>query len=110
MPDTLEIAHTLRCQLAAGSVDVNTGVIHACTVMKADVVAEGKFLMLDAAGAITRDEELCAKKLPVYTDAKTLDSLLIAAKEAGKRIKAREDHDDSVGARLGYACGFARVT
>lgn len=107
---TLEANHTLRCRLAAEAVESETGVIRGCTVAKAGVQATGKFVMLDAAGAITRDEEQCKSRLPVFTDAKTLDTLMTAAKAAGKRVKMREDHDDSVGARAGYVADFKRIT
>lgn len=107
---TLETFHDIRCRLSAEAVDSILGLIRGCTVMKADVQAAGKFVMLDAKGIITRDEEQCTKRIPVFTDAKTLDTLMAAAKVAGKRIKMREDHDDSVGARAGYVDGFKRVT
>ncbi len=65
---------------------------------------------IDKNGAITRDEKLSVKKLPVWTDAKTLETLMVAAKAAGKRLKAREDHDDSIGARAGYFDSFKRIS
>ncbi len=107
---TLETSHDVRCKLNAEAVDSTLGVVRGCTVMKSDVQAAGKFVMLDAKGVITRDEEQCAKRIPVFTDAKTLDTLMTAAKVAGKRVKMREDHDDSVGARAGYVADFKRVT
>lgn len=110
MPTTLEISHTLRGQFSATSIDVNTGVLHGCVVAKAGVQATGKFVFLDASGAITRDEKLAKKKVPVFTDAKTLETLMAAAKLAGKRVKSREDHNDELGARVGFADSFKRVT
>lgn len=107
---TLEANHDLRCQLAAEAVESNTGVIRGATVAKAGVQAAGKFVFLDAKGQITRDEKLARKRIPVFTDAKTLDTLMAAAKAVGKRIKMREDHVDTVGARAGYADTIRRVT
>lgn len=107
---TQEAFHILRCRLAADKVDSELGVIRGCTVAKAGVQAAGKFVMIDAAGAITRDESQCKKRIPVFTDEKTLETLMAAAKAAGKRVKMREDHDDSVGARAGYVSDFKRVT
>ncbi len=110
MTTTLESSHDIRCRLSAQSVDADLGLIRGCTVMKADVQATGKFVMLDAKGVITFDDEQCKKRIPVFTDAKTLDTLMAAAKVVGERIKMREDHDDSVGARAGYASDFKRIT
>jgi hypothetical protein len=107
---TLETSHTLRCQLAAESIEATLGIIRGCTVAKAGVQATGKFVFLDAQGAITRDEKLAKKKVPVFTDEQTLATLMTAAKAGPKRIKSREDHDDSVGARIGYADAFKRVS
>jgi hypothetical protein len=102
--------HSLRLQLAAERVESALGVIRACTVAKADVQAQGKVVMIDKAGAITRDEKLCAKELPVFTDAKFLETLMAAAAKAGPRVKAREDHDDSIGARAGFFDAFKLTT
>lgn len=111
MSVTLEKESTgLRCKLAADSaVDSETGIIRGCTVMKANVPAIGKVVMLDSQGRLTRDEKLAVKKLPVFTDAKTLETLMTAAAEAGKRIKVREDHNDDIGARAGFSNAFQLI-
>lgn len=102
----VEESHDLSCTLSAGTVD-NIGVIRGATVAKANVVALGKYVMLDKAGAITRDPKQGVKKLPIYTDEKTLTTLMGAVKDAGGKLKVREDHDDSIGARAGFADSFA---
>lgn len=104
---TLELDRSdIRWKLSAGAVDSAGGVIRGCTVMKAGVQAAGKFVMINAQGAITRDEKLSVKKIPVFTDARTLETLMTAARVAGKRVKVREDHDDSIGARAGFSNNF----
>lgn len=105
MQTTREVGHTLRMTLAAQSVDKSGGLIRGCTVAQAGVAATGKILMLDASGKPTHDEKLAVRQLPVWTDEKTLATLLDAAKRR-PRFKVREDHDDSVGARAGYSSGF----
>jgi hypothetical protein len=106
MPTAKKTDHTLRCLLSAERVETDLGIIRGCTVAKSGVVATGKVVLLDKAGMITQDEELCAKRLPVYTDEKTLSTLMAAASAAGPRVKTREDHDDSIGARAGFADAF----
>lgn len=101
--------HSLSLQLAAESIAADLGVIRGCTVGKADVQAKGKVVFLDRAGAITTNEKLAVKELDVYTDAKFLDTLMAAAAVAGPRVKTREDHDDSIGARAGFSDLFRRV-
>ena len=97
-----------RYQLAADQqrVDSTSGRIMGATVAKSGVRAIGKFIMLDAQGQRTLDEEKAVREVPVYTDDETLKTLMQAAVKAGGRVKCREDHDDSVGARAGYAEGF----
>lgn len=104
--------HNLRLQLLAESVDANLGILRGCTVGKANVEALGKTIWLDKSGAITRDEKLSVKELPVFTDAKFLDTLMAAAaiETSRKKLKVREDHDDRIGARAGFAAAFRRVS
>lgn len=106
MPNVHEPLRTNRLQLAAESVDSNTGVIRRCTVLKSGVPALGKILLLDSKGNITRDPKLAVKELPIYTDDATLTTLLAAAKAAGGRVKSREDHVDTISARAGYSDAF----
>lgn len=105
-PVVAEESHDLRIQLSAGTVDIATGIIHGATVAKANVPALGKFVMLDKAGAITRDPKQMAKKIPVFTDAKTLTTLMGAVQDAGGNLKVREDHDDAIGSRAGFIDAF----
>lgn len=95
-------SYSLSLQLKAGSVDAPRGVLLGCTVAKAGVQAQGKLVFLDKAGKITFDEKLAVRKLPVFTDEKMLQTLMTAAAAAGSKVKAREDHDDSIGARAGF--------
>jgi hypothetical protein len=102
---TIENNHTLRMRLAAESVDRVGRILRGCTVAQAGVEATGKFVMIDAEGRVTRDEARSVRELPVWTDEETLRTLLAASTER-PRFKVREDHDDSVGARAGYAASF----
>ena len=108
--ETLAEENELRCQFAAGQrVDEATGRIVGATAAKSGVRAEGKFVLLNAKGQRTLDPTKAARKVPVYTDDETLTTLMTAAKAAGGRVKCRENHDDSVGARAGSAEMFTRV-
>lgn len=92
----------LALHLVPGRVDMATGILYGCTVAKAGVQAQGKAVFLDKDGKVTFDEELMVRELPVFTDQQTLDTILTCAAKAGPRVKAREDHDDSIGARAGF--------
>jgi hypothetical protein len=102
-------SHSLSLALAVGPVTAALGLLSGCTVAKANVRAAGKEVMIDKAGRVTFNEEAAVKTLPCYTDEKFLDTLMSAAKVAGTRIKAREDHDDSIGARAGYFDAFQKT-
>ena len=101
--------HELAYCLAASAVDTVGGILSGVTVAKSGVRAKGKYVMLDAAGAITRDPKQAKSKLPVFTDDKFLDTLMGAAQDAGGKVKVRSDHDDSLQARAGYATNFRRL-
>lgn len=101
--------YDLSLQLFAGKVDKGAGIIYGATVGQSNVEATGKFVFLDKDGNLVRDPELAARKLQVVTDAETLATLMTAAAAAGGSTKSREDHDDSVGARLGFADNFKLV-
>lgn len=98
--------YKLLLRLASQKINAETGVMTEVTVAKAGVRAEGKFLWLDKDGKRTNDEELAVKKLPVFTDAKTLTTLLAASTAVGPRTKTREDHDDALESRIGFAYNF----
>lgn len=102
-------SYSLSLQLAAGTVNAETGLLAGCTVAKANVRALGKVLWLDKSGKRTFDEDQKAREIPVFTDDKFLDTLMAAAERAGQRVKAREDHDDSIGARAGYFDAFTKT-
>lgn len=98
--------HELALQLIASAVDARTGTIRGVTVAQAGVEATGKYILLDADGNLTRDPAIARRRLQVVTDAKTLETLMVAANAAGGSSKSREDHDESLGARIGYADNF----
>lgn len=100
--------YELSYQLSAGAIDAASGVIKGATVAQAGVKALGKFVFLDKAGKLTRDEDEAVKKVPVYTDEKTLETLMAAAGEDGGIFKVRSDHSDALEARAGYAVNFTR--
>lgn len=102
----LRAEHDLSLQLAAASVDAKAGIIRGVTVGQAGVEATGKFILLDADNNMTRDPALAKRKLQIVTDAKTLETLMAAAKAGGSKFKSREDHLDEIGARLGFADNF----
>jgi hypothetical protein len=99
----------LRGLMLPGSVDVEAGVIRGATVAKAGVQALGHRVMLDASGAVTLDEEKSVREVPVFTDERTLDTLMAAADKGGGKFKTREDHNDAIGARAGFSEGFRRT-
>lgn len=101
-------AHNLLLRLAVNRVDREGGVIYGATVAKAGVPALGKIVLLDGAGNITRDPKLAKSRIPVFTDDKTLETLLAAVKLAGPKFKVREDHDDKLEARIGFSTNFKR--
>lgn len=100
--------YDLSYQLSAGAIDAKAGIIKGATVAQAGVKALGKFVFLDKNGKLTRDEDEAEKKIPVFTDEKTLDTLMLAAAEDGGVYKVRSDHNDALDARAGYAVNFMR--
>lgn len=95
---TLEASHKLRGQFFAESVDVANGIIRGATVAKSGVQATGKIYTSPS-----------GTEYPVFTDETTLTTLMAAAKDAGKRVKVREDHLDEPGARAGYSFEFKQT-
>lgn len=71
--------------------------------------ATGHFVCLDKAGLVigcdADDLPGTVRKLPLFMDEKGLN-LVVEAGVAANRAKARENHDDSVGARAGYVENF----
>lgn len=98
--------HDLRLRLAASTVDFKTGIISGATVAKAGVPAIGKFIYEMADGALSVNPEGARRKLSIATDAKTLSTLMAAIEAAGGKLKVRVDHNDEIGARVGYATTF----
>lgn len=89
-----------------------TGIIPGVTVAEIGV-ATGHFAFLDRDNNVLgvggfADMAECkgaVKRIPLCMDAKSLETVVTAGK-AANRVKAREDHDDSVGARAGYGANF----
>lgn len=101
--------HELAYSLSATEVDTVNGVISGATAAKSGVRAKGKFVLLDAAGIITKNPALAVTKIPAFTDDKTLETLMGAAQDAGGRVRVRSDHDESLSARAGFATNFRRI-
>jgi hypothetical protein len=99
----------LKIQLAAGRVDASGGIIYDVTIAKAGVNAVGKFVLVDGAGHVIKDPLKAVRKLPVYTDDRTLETLMGAFQDAGNRIKSRIDHNDSIEARIGWTDNPRRI-
>lgn len=104
--DLAVLERQFAVRLSAGTIDAAGGLVRGCTVAQAGVEAGGKFVLLDRDGKLTRDPEQAVRKLPVYTDDRTLETLMAAVTEAGGVLKVRSDHDDSLGARAGFADSF----
>ena len=95
-----------RLQLSA--VDTQGGVLIGAVVMQANLPLTGKTVFVDETGAVTKDPKAARRKLPVYSDAKTLETLLAACQDAGGKLRVRVDHDDSVQSRAGFATAFRK--
>lgn len=101
--------HELTYQLNASLVAPEQGLIRGATVAQSGVAATGKVLCLDKNGERTFDEDLIVQTLPVFTDDKTLVTLMAAAVAGGGIFKVRSDHDDSLDARAGFADSFTML-
>lgn len=75
--------------------------------------ATGHYAFLDKAGKVVgvggsadADQfKTAARRLPLCMDQASLDSVIVAA-ALSQRVKTREDHDDSIESRAGYAQNF----
>ena len=88
-----------RMTLSSAAIDTNTGILRGVVVMAGGVPAAGKFVLVDGSGAVTKDPAKARRRLPTWTDARSLHSLLAAVREVGGRLKTRIDHNDSIEAR-----------
>jgi len=95
-------------RLRLRAVRSDAGLLQGVCVLTAGVQTIGKFVFVDANGQITKDPTAARKKLPVWTDAESLTSLLAAVREAGGKLRVRSDHDDTIAARAGTAENFQR--
>ena len=86
------------------AIDSELGVLRGVSVAEIGE-ATGHFVALDKAGMIigVDDPEIpgTVRRLPLCADQKTLDSIVEVGAQLG-RVKAREDHDDSIASRAGY--------
>lgn len=96
-----------RLQLRA--VRPSEGTLEGCTVMRAGVQAVGKFIAVDRDGKVTDDPSRAAARLPVWTDAESLRTLVCCARDAGGQVAAGTDHRGDFSGRLGHVCGFRVV-
>src|SRR5882724_4912943 len=105
-----EFAFTV--QLSPGSIiDSAAGILRGVTVAEIGT-ATGHFAFLDTTGKVVcvggaNDGPLniVTKRIPLCMDARSIETVVNAGKMA-QRVKAREDHDDSVGARAGFVENF----
>jgi hypothetical protein len=105
-------SYSYTLQFLAGDVNPSSGVLEGVTVAEIGL-ATGHFAFLDQESKVVGVGGLddmanfpsAVKYLPLAMDADSLKTVAVAGKMAGK-VKAREDHDDSVGARAGYVDNF----
>lgn len=100
--------YSLRSCLAVGAVDASSNLLTGAVVARANVRAEGHFAYRHKDGSVNLDDDDAIEELPIYTDDKFIETLLAAAPAPGNKLKVRADHDDRLGARLGYAVNFRR--
>lgn len=95
---------------AASSIDPTSGRLLGVTVAEIGV-ATGHFCFVDrdnkilGVGGYDEAPQATARRLPICADEKTILSI-VACSAPNKRVKTREDHDDSITARAGYADNF----
>jgi len=104
--DRLVLVAQDRLQFIANGIDEKRGLLKGVTVAQAGVVAKGHYVLLDKNNQPVSDIKLAVRKLPMATDAKTLQTLMQAAKAMGGSVRTREDHDDRIEARVGSVEGF----
>jgi hypothetical protein len=86
-------------------VDQKNGIIIGATVAEANVPAKGHFVFVDETGSIVKEGTERSRKLPLMTDAKTLETALARA-HADKQARVRTDHSDAIQDRAGFADTF----
>lgn len=101
------LSFTVKLSLA-DTIDADKGRLQSVVVAEVGE-ATGHFVCIDKAGLVIGcdDESIpgTVRMLPLFMDAKGIDLVVEAGVEAN-RAKARENHDDSVGARAGYVENF----
>ncbi len=101
---------TLQFARGIGSVDAANGILRGVTVAEVGN-ATGHYAFVDKAGRVLgvggSDDAAqfkgAAKQLPLAMDEESLKTVVAAAT---KRVKTREDHNDAIEARAGYAENF----
>ena len=96
-------------RFAAGTaVDEDRGTLIGVSVAEIGV-ATGHFVALDQMGQIIGVDDYdipgTARRIPLCADQETLDTIVQVGSKL-TRVKAREDHDDSIGSRAGYSNNF----
>lgn len=103
---------TLQFAAGVGQIDPAAGKLRGVTVAEVGA-AVGHFAYLDAAGKVVgvggiadaRDFPTAKRSVPLAMDAASLATVVAAAKPIA-RVKTREDHDDAIRSRAGYAENF----
>ena len=104
---------TLTAQFIAGdAIDTATGKLTGVVVAEVGT-AIGHFVFLDRDGRVlgnggaddAKNFNLVAKRVPLGADQKTLETIIEAGKVAG-RVRTREDHKDTIEARVGFMEDF----
>lgn len=98
-----------RVKCYAQKVDAGKGVLRGVTVAQVGE-ALGHFAYLDASGKVVAvggkdGGPPQTKRVPLCMDAKSIETV-VAAGNMGGRVKARDDHNDAIGSRAGYAENF----
>lgn len=112
MKDAPSFDFSIQFAAAVGQVDAAAGKLFGVTVAEVGQAA-GHFAFIDAAGKVVgvgglddaKDYPGAKRRLPLCMDEQSVASVILAAK-ASPRIKSREDHDDAISARAGFAENF----
>ncbi len=113
-PAAFEFTLQFGAGAGIGTVDPSTGVLRGVTVAEVGD-AIGHFAFVDAAGKVVgigslddaKDFPAAKRRLPLAMDEISLDTVVAASLRA-KRVKTREDHDDSIQSRAGFSESFRR--
>jgi hypothetical protein len=101
---------TLKFASGPGSIDSAKGILLGVAVAEVGE-ATGHFAFLDKSGGVVgvggiddaTEFPSAVRRLPLAMDEKSLNTVVASAK---KRVRTREDHDDEIESRAGYAENF----